>query len=207
MPSRLEVHSGVEHVLAACAGGCVKDAGVTIALRHDPALAMLMVRRNQLRALIACVREAFGVELAERRCIGSGALAFAWAGAGQWLAMEAGADGVAFEQRLRAALGSLASVSDQSDGRTVTRVGGPRARDTLAKGVPIDLHPSTFHPGDAAVTVIAYVAAHIWQLDEAPTYEIIVPRSYAPAFLEWLIGSAAEFGFTFAGPGGPDYHR
>jgi heterotetrameric sarcosine oxidase gamma subunit len=112
--------------------------------------------------------------------------------------MEAGMDGAAFEQRLRAALSPLASVSDQSDGRTVIRVRGPGARDTLAKGMPIDLHPRTFRPGDAAVTLVAHIGAHIWQVDEAPTYELIVSRSYAAAFLEWLIHSAAEFGVAIS---------
>ena len=85
-------------------------------------------------------------------------------------------------------------MSDLSDGRTVIRVGGPRARDALAKGVPIDLHPRVFRPGDAAVTTVAHIDAHVWQVDAAPTYEIAVSRSYAAAFLEWLIDSAAEFG-------------
>ena len=35
----------------------------------------------------------------------------------------------------------VAAVSDQSDARLVLRVSGPRVRDVLAKGVPVDLHP------------------------------------------------------------------
>ena len=41
--------------------------------------------------------------------------------------------------------------SDQSDSRLVLRLSGPRVRDVLAKGVPVDLHPKAFKPGDVAM--------------------------------------------------------
>ena len=44
-------------------------------------------------------------------------------------------------------LKGLASISDQSGGRTVIRISGPRARDVLAKGLPIDLDPRGFPLG------------------------------------------------------------
>jgi methylglutamate dehydrogenase subunit D len=197
MASSLTAHSGLEHVLAAHGTQTHGDAGVMVALGRAPALAMVMVRRTRLPALVACVREAFGLEIANRpRCVIAGPIGFVWAGPGQWLAMHEDPDGATLERRLRAALGPLASVSDQSDGRIVMRVGGSRARDLLAKGVPIDLHPMAFGPGDAAVTIVAHIGAHIWQVDETPTYELIVARSYAAAFLEWLLDAAAEFGVS-----------
>ena len=58
----------------------------------------------------------------------------------------------------------------------------------------IDLDPRAFAPGDAAVTSIAHVGAHFWQLDAAPTYEFAVFRSYSAAFWEGLVEAAAEFG-------------
>ena len=44
---------------------------------------------------------------------------------------------------LREALSGLASVTSQSDGRTIIRIGGPKAREALAKGVPLDLDPAS----------------------------------------------------------------
>jgi sarcosine oxidase subunit gamma len=84
-------------------------------------------------------------------------------------------------------------VCGQSDGRSVVRVAGPRARDTLAKGVPIDLHPRAFQPGDAAVTVVNHIGVHFWQLDAVPSYEFCVFRSFAPSFWQWLATAAGEF--------------
>ena len=63
----------------------------------------------------------------------------------------------------------------------------------------IDLHPRAFGPGDAAVTSVAHVGVHLWQIDAAPTYELAVPRSLAAAFWHWLVESAAEFGGTIEG--------
>ena len=79
---------------------------------------------------------------------------------------------------------------------------GARARDALAKGIPVDLHPGAFGPGDAAITTVAYIGVALWQVDDAPTYEFIVPRSYFIAFHEWLIAAAAEFGVRVADEGG-----
>ena len=60
--------------------------------------------------------------------------------------------------------------------------------------MPIDLHPRAFRAGDAAVTTVAHIGAQIWQVDETPTYELIVSRSFAAGFWEWLTDAAAEFG-------------
>jgi sarcosine oxidase subunit gamma len=114
-----------------------------------------------------------------------------WAGPQQWLAIS---EDRAAPERLARALEGLAAVSDQSDGRAVLRLSGPKLRDTMAKGCPVDLHPRAFRPGDTALTAIAHIGVQLWQLDEAPTFEIAVFRSMAGSFWRWLSGSAAEFG-------------
>jgi methylglutamate dehydrogenase subunit D len=192
----LTAHSGLEQLLMANRHVAQDGpAGVTLAVRSGPALAAVSVRRNQTDALAGRVREVFGLRLVHvPRCVIAGPIAFVWAGPGQWLAMGDGEDGPKFEQRLRATLTNLASVNDQSDCRTIFRVGGRRARDALAKGVAIDLHPSVFGAGDAAVTTVAHIGAHFWQVDETPIYEFIISRSFAAAFCDWLLASAAEFG-------------
>jgi sarcosine oxidase subunit gamma len=44
--------------------------------------------------------------------------------------------------------------------------------------------------------VAALIPLHLWQLDDAPTYEVALPRSLARSFAEWLAESAAEFGMV-----------
>jgi methylglutamate dehydrogenase subunit D len=62
---------------------------------------------------------------------------------------------------------------DVSDSRIAVRISGASARDVLAKGLPIDLHPSTMRAGDVAATVVAHVQVLVWQVNDAPTYELI----------------------------------
>jgi methylglutamate dehydrogenase subunit D len=103
-----------------------------------------------------------------------------------------------FETRLAAVFSGLASVAEQSDGRTVLRVAGPKARDVLAKGLPIDLHPRVFRTGDTALTVAALIGVQIWQTDDAPSYELAVFRGFARGFWHFLTESAAEYGCEIA---------
>ncbi len=91
-----------------------------------------------------------------------------------------------------ASLSGLASLSDHSDGYAVFDVWGPKVRETLAKGVPLDLHPQVF-TDDVAVTLIAHIGAIVWQ-SSPDRFSIAVFRSYAGSFWHWLAASAAEFG-------------
>jgi sarcosine oxidase subunit gamma len=89
---------------------------------------------------------------------------------------------------------ATASVFDQSDSRIVLEVGGPRIRDALAKGLPIDLHPTAFRKGDAAITTTNHISVHVWQVDDAPRYRLAVPRSYFGSFWRGFAAAAAEYG-------------
>jgi len=182
-------------------GAANGEPGVSLSERADLALAAVMVRKGAGEALTRRVRAAFGLDLpTTSRRAARGSLAFVWAGPGHWLAVTEGGDGGSFEMLLRHDLSNLASISDQSDGRAVVRITGARAGDALAKGVPVDLNPRVFTAGDAAVTTVGHIGVHLWQLDDAPTYEFAVFRSYAAAFWRWLIDSAAEFGAAVKGP-------
>ena len=169
--------------------------GVAISSRRNFELAIVMVRAGKQADLLVRSLERFGLSLPTipRREF-RGPLSFAWAGPGKWLAMLESACGTGFESGLREGFAGLASVTNQSDGRSIIRVGGPKARDALAKGVPLDLDPRSFRVGDTALTVVANINVHFWQIDESPTYEFAVFRSFAVAFHEWLLEASIEFG-------------
>jgi sarcosine oxidase subunit gamma len=65
---------------------------------------------------------------------------------------------------------------------------------TLAKGVPVDLHPSRFTPGSVALTTVSHVGVQLWRSETAAAYHLMVPRSYFGSFWNWLAASSAEFG-------------
>ncbi|MCX5495280.1 hypothetical protein OSH11_11225 [Kaistia dalseonensis] len=104
---------------------------------------------------------------------------------------------VDIETELRESIGAFAAISAQGDGRAVLRLSGPNVHDTLAKGLPIDLHESAFKPGDVAITQIAHIGVTIRQIDSSPTYEIILARSLSLSFWSWLVASSGEFGLDF----------
>ena len=170
------------------------DAGVIATEVRNVGLALVTARKGQRAFLAETVRSTFGVELPDtpRRVAGRG-MAFIWSGPDQWLAHMVPAPPAGMEGAL-APLAGLAALVDQSHGRAVLRVTGPRVRDALAKGFPIDLHPRAFTTGDTAVTSVAHIGAQIWQIDDAPTYEIAVARGFALSFWHWLESSAAEYG-------------
>jgi heterotetrameric sarcosine oxidase gamma subunit len=175
-------------------GGAV---GVFVSERTNLTLANVVALRHSTGALARRVHEVFGFEPPpEPRHIGGDEVAFVWTGPAQWLAVGAGVQGDALVARLRAELSGLASISDQTDGRVVIRLRGPDVRSLLAKGLPIDLHPRTFAPGHAAVTVLGQVGLYIWQVDAQPTYDLAVPRSYIAYVWRWIVDAAAQFGLS-----------
>lgn len=158
-------------------------------------MASIAANAGQTAALQAAIEGAYGVTLTLRpaRTQAKDGTAFVWAGAGQWLAVAEDGSARDLEAELKSRLAGLASVADQSDGRVIVRISGERARDVLAKGVPLDLDPRAFKAGDAAITHASHIGVMLWQLDERPTYELAMFRSYADSFAHWLTESAAEY--------------
>jgi heterotetrameric sarcosine oxidase gamma subunit len=173
--------------------------GVTVSEVRGAGLATVAVRPHRRAALTEAARASFGVELpgAPRRVVGRD-IAFIWSGPEQWLAYSQPAPAMGMEAHLATAFAGLGSIVDQSHGRTLLRVTGPRIRDALAKGLAIDLHPRAFEPGHVALTAVAHIGLHIWQLDARPTYELAVPRGFALSLWRWLEASAAEYGLEYA---------
>ncbi len=188
------------HALSALAGISVPgrfgkaggEPGVVIAERVGLGLATVASRKGQNAALKAAVLQAYGVELPVAN---GSAVSFVGYGPGQWFAVSESLANEALARDLAQRLAGLASISDQSGGRTVLRVSGPRARDVLAKGLPIDLDPRAFPLGSAATSVIGHMGVQLWQVDDTRSYDIAIFRSLSHSFWRWLTASAGEFGY------------
>jgi sarcosine oxidase subunit gamma len=146
------------------------------------------------------IRELHGVELARTpRRVQSARLACTWAGPARWLvetnALAPQPDPL---EELEQRMAGDAALVRQTDGRALLRMYGPKVREVLRKGVAIDLHPRSFSPGDVALTLVAGIDVHLWQLDDAPTFELLVNRSVVGSFWHWLNAAAAEFGLECA---------
>lgn len=161
---------------------------LTIAPRQGLGLATVMARKGVGPAAIGAV---LGRAMPVRPGWSAGADAdIIGIGPRSWLAL-AENPSPDWGALLRARLADLASVCDQSGGYVIYRLGGPAARTLLQRGAYIDLDPSRFGPGSAATTSIAHIGVNLWQVDEAPLYDIAVFRSFAHSFEAWLNASAA----------------
>ena len=87
-----------------------------------------------------------------------------------------------------------AQVVDLSEARTVIIVAGPRGRDMLQKGTPLDLHPRAFEPGHCAQTGLSRANIILHQTDAAPRYDVYVNNSFADYLWSWMERAAAEYG-------------
>lgn len=80
--------------------------------------------------------------------------------------------------------------ADVSDMRRMFRIQGQDARETLAKLVPVDLHPAAFRAGELCRTRLAQVACALWL--EQDEFRLVCFRSvadYACTLLQQAVGT------------------
>lgn len=173
----------------------ISAAELTVAYRDDLTIAHICIARGQHQLANAAIQGAYGKPLpskAERVAMDRD-VEFVWAGLDQWLAVAPRGNGRDLEQELKPILRGLAAVTDQSDARAVVRISGRRARQLLAKGVPIDLDPRVFPTNGAAITHASHIGVVLWQTGSDPVYDVAVFRSFADSFARWLQHSAHEW--------------
>ena len=98
------------------------------------------------------------------------------------------------EELRQALVDTFAAVTDLSGGQSVISIQGLYARSVLAKGCSLDLHPRVFGPGRCAQSYLASVGVIIRLVNEEPTFDIIVRRSFAEYLALWLEDAAQEYG-------------
>ena len=90
------------------------------------------------------------------------------------------------------------AVNDVSGGNVALRLQGAATRDLFAKGCTLDFHPDVFGVGQCAQSGLGKAAVLFGQLDDAPTFELIVRRSFAGYLVKWLHHAGREYGIEFA---------
>lgn len=171
------------------------SAGVTLRERDDIGFLSIAAERGQASAVQTRLGEALGLGIPDNfRRVGDGVSAI---GSGRWL-LDGPLAVAGQEQVLRDLLAGIAGVVDESDGWVVLDLSGPRVVDTLAKLVPIDLHPKSFWEGDLALTVAEHINVRLWRLSGGNSYRLAAPRSYAESLFRRLTSAAAEYGLEIA---------
>ena len=172
--------------------------GVVICERTGFGLASVIARKGRSADVTAALSALVGATVADtcKRCSGGG-VAVTGVAPGQWTVMAEASRANGFAADLQRRLQGIAAVAEQSDGRVVVEVSGPKAREMLAKGVPLDLDASVFRLGDAAQTLVSHLNVQIVLIDAAPVFELSGMSTFAGSLWSWLSASAAEFGGEF----------
>lgn len=162
--------------------GAAKDMpGVTLSVRHPLSILSVIARAGKGKALKMRLGELTGI-------------AVQTAGPEQYFLIAEGREEGALHRDLKEKLLGVASVIDQSHGRVVIRIAGPKARAVLAKGTPVDVHESVFAEGASAMTQMAHVGVHLTRVGP-DAFDLSVFRGFSENFWEWLTSQAAEFGY------------
>lgn len=182
------------------AGWAIEAQGVSI--RELPFLAQVNLRgdpRDEGFAAAASAALGCALPLEPNTAADGNSLAILWLGPNEWLVVGPPDTEWQIEAVLNEALaGQHVSVVDVSASRTVIELGGPKARQTLAKGCGLDLHPRSFGPGRCAQTGLAKAAIILHQTADDPVYRLFVRNSFAGYLAAWLRDAAAEYGLSAA---------
>lgn len=151
--------------------------------------------RTQLTVRTAdpsALAEALGVEFPAVPCTftsGSG-VEVLWLGPDEFLVV---GGQVSDEEVLRDALGSArGSVVDTSAQRTTVDLEGPHARDVLAHGCAVDLHPASAPAGTCVQTLLARTGV-VLQVRGGDRFTLLVRSSFAEYLAAWLCDATAEY--------------
>jgi methylglutamate dehydrogenase subunit D len=153
--------------------------GVTLSVIHPVTMSMVIARKGKAKVL---------KDALDPRLRGDDGVVVMWAGPDQYYVCNAP------YTELKEKLEGLASVTDQSHGRVVIRIAGPKARALLAKGTPVDLYTDEFPVGKSALTQMAHVSVHLTRTGE-DEFTLSVFRGFSESFWEWLTSQAGEFGY------------
>lgn len=116
-------------------------------------------------------------------------------GPGEWWIVSDALTGPQLCERLRSHLETCdVAAVDLSCALQALCIQGYAARDLLAKGCGLDLHPRCFPSGLATRTRFAQAAVTLEYLDDpSPRFELYVARSYFAWLRSWVDDAAVEF--------------
>lgn len=194
--------------LAARAEGGREVAGIVMGeLRHRGIVDLRGKAEAADFAAVAKTALGFALPTEAGTAAGKGDVTALWQGPDQWWIVtsggrDGGEEGADLADRLRKALdGQQAAVTEIGESRCCIRVAGPHARDLLAKGCPLDLHPRVFGAGRCAGSLLAKAGVTLHLVGdgpEGPAFEVYVLRSFADYLWRWLEDAAQEYGMVVA---------
>lgn len=193
----LERHSILEPALKELAEQSSRQAAAVVT--EVPFQGQFVIRAlEDTGALSARLKPVFGLALDETPNKADAAqnnVVF-WLREGQWLVVTPPEHSrTLFAQADEALDGMDSSIVDNTDGHTMLRLSGERARDILMKGCPLDIHPREFPAGSMAQTRIVHADVLLHHPDDK-TFHIFVRNSFAEYLLRWIFDAGLEYGIS-----------
>jgi sarcosine oxidase, subunit gamma len=169
----------------------------TVTLSEEPFVAMVDLLADPDGPAASQASAILGLDLptTPSTYVSNDTLTAIWMGPEEWLITAGARSAAALETMLRAAVSEHGGAAiDVSAQRTTLRLSGPDAREVLAKGCSLDLHPTVFTKGSAAQTMLGLAGVILIALDDTGTdYRILVRASFARYLADWLIDATEEF--------------
>lgn len=160
-----------------------------INLRGDPA------DSGFVRAAAKTLRQDLPLE---PNTVSNGMSTVYWLGPDEWLIVSSGGERPMLPTLLEGAFGGgHASVNIMTGGQICMRIGGNGATAMFAKGCTLDLHPGVFQVAQCAQTGLAKAGILLSKVDDTPTFDLFVRRSFAEYLALWLQWAGAEYGIRF----------
>ncbi|WP_306371035.1 sarcosine oxidase subunit gamma [Nocardiopsis sp. CC223A] len=165
-----------------------------------PFLTQLTVRVSDPVA-VAGMGGALGVAFPAHPCTSTrgrgpfGDVEVLWLGPDEFLVVAAPDSSVPVEDALRTALRPARGVVvDTSAQRTTVALSGPHARDVLAHGCAVDLHPSVAPTGTCVQTLLARTGIILRVADAGSgAFTVLVRSSFAEYLAAWLSDACVEY--------------
>ncbi|MER5433556.1 sarcosine oxidase subunit gamma family protein [Streptomyces sp. NPDC002588] len=168
-----------------------RASGGAVRLAELPFLTQVNVRLDAKSG----AADALGLPLEPDTAVREGDLTTLWLGPDEWLLVGPPGNAGRLEDRVRDAAGDEpVAVTDVSAQRTTLLVSGSRARDLLAHGCPLDLHPRAFGPGRCAQTTLGRTQVVVVARDRPDAgFWVLVRSSFAGYLTDWLLDAATEY--------------
>ena len=134
--------------------------------------------------------------LAANSCLQQGETEAWWVGPNEWLLLvAAGREQALIEAFEKECAGLHFAVTEITGGYGCFDLEGPGAIDFLARGVPLDLDPRSFAPGQCAQTLMGQIGIALRPL-EGGGLRLLVRSSFAEALFEWMLATARYVRFN-----------
>ena len=189
-----------QHALDAFLHNAVAGDKSSVIVEVNPGLDYINLRGNPTdRKFVSAVNKVLRVDLPlQPNTFSAGLSAAYWLGPDEWLIASPAGERPTLPTLLDDALSGMhASLNVLSGGYVALRVGGMNAAALLSKGCTLDFHPRSFTAGQCAQSGLAKASVIICMVDDKPTFDVIVRRSFAEYLALWLRRAGAEFGVHF----------